>query len=59
MEAFEEGDPKSDENIRAIAATDQLEEAVQACINAASAEFDISRQQSLLKAASYGKYASI
>lgn len=55
MEAFEEGDPKSDENIRSIAATNQLGNAVKACLTAAAAEFDISRQQSLLKAASYGK----
>jgi len=55
MEAFEEGDPKSDENIRSIAAGNGLGDAVKACITAASAEFDISRQQALLKAASYGK----
>ena len=55
MEAFEEGDPKSDENIRSIAASNQLNDAVQACIHAASNEFDISNQQSFLKAASYGK----
>jgi hypothetical protein len=80
MEAFEEGDPKSDEvscrllrfafimtwgrhavlvicnqNIRSIAATNQLADAVSACISAASAEFSIQRQQVLMKAASYGK----
>lgn len=55
MEAFEEGDPKSDENIRSIAVTNQLEPAVASCITAAAAEFDVSRQQALLKAASYGK----
>lgn len=55
MEAFEEGDPKSDENIRSIAATNQLGDAVKACITAASAEFSVGRQQALLKAASYGK----
>ena len=55
MEAFEEGDPKSDENIRSIAASNQLVDAVQACVAAAASEFDISRQQALLKAASYGK----
>ena len=54
-EGFLEGDPKSDENIRSIASTNQLEQAVQSCINAASSEFDPSRQQSLLRAASYGK----
>ena len=55
MEAFEEGDPKSDENIRSIAAANQLENATKSCITAATSEFDVSRQQSLLKAASYGK----
>eukprot|EP01038_Epipyxis_sp_PR26KG_P015328 gene15328-20658_t len=50
METFEQ-----DEIIRSIAASNQLVEAVQACILAAASEFDISRQQSLLKAASYGK----
>jgi len=54
-EGFLEGDPKSDENIRSIASTNQLEHAVQSCINAAAAEFDTSRQQALLRAASYGK----
>jgi vacuolar protein sorting-associated protein 16 len=55
MEAFDDGDPKSDENIRSIAASNQLEDAVKSCINAAAAEFDISKQQSFIKAASYGK----
>jgi len=55
MEAFEEGDPKADENIRSIAVANQLPEAVQSCIQAAAGEFDIAQQQNLLKAASYGK----
>lgn len=55
MEAFEAGDPKSDENIRSIAVANQLVDAVQSCINAASSEFEVSKQQSLMKAASYGK----
>lgn len=55
MEAFEDGDPKSDENIRSIDATNQLGEAIGTCVEAALSEFDITRQQSLLKAASYGK----
>lgn len=55
MEAFEEGDPKSDENIRSIANSHQLIDAISACINAASAEFDVKKQESLMKAASYGK----
>lgn len=55
MEAFDDGDPKSDENIRSIASSNQLVDAVQSCINAASTEFDIPKQQSFMKAASYGK----
>jgi hypothetical protein len=55
MEAFDQGDPKSDDNIRSLASANQLVEAVQACIAAAAAEFDITRQQAYLKAASYGK----
>lgn len=53
--AFEDGDPKSDENIRSIAASSQLGEAISNCIIAASTEFDVGRQQDLLKAAAYGK----
>ena len=55
MEAFEEGDPKSGENIRSIASSDQLIGAIKSCITAAASEFDVSKQQSLMKAASYGK----
>ena len=55
MEAFENGDPESDVNIRSIADTNQLGEAISTCIESASTEFDIGRQQELLKAASYGK----
>lgn len=55
MEAFEEGDPKSDENIRSIAASNTLHDAVSACIAAAAGEFDVGKQQAYLKAASYGK----
>eukprot|EP01031_Cornospumella_fuschlensis_P028065 gene28065-33886_t len=55
MEAFEEGDAKSDENIRIIAAANQLADAVHTCILAASHEFEPAQQQRLLKAASYGK----
>lgn len=55
MEAFEEGDPKSDENIRIIAAANQLTDAVSSCIQAGSYEFFPPQQQRLLKAASYGK----
>jgi hypothetical protein len=55
MEAFEEGDPKSDENIRGIAAENQLSEAIKLCITAAGSEYDVSKQQNFMKAASYGK----
>ena len=65
MEAFEEGDPKAEENIRSIAAAggggagaggnSTLNDAVSACVSAAAAEFDVARQQSYLKAAAYGK----
>jgi vacuolar protein sorting-associated protein 16 len=55
MEAFEEGDPKSDEIIRSIGATSLLAPAVESCISAAASEFDVTRQQSFLRAASYGK----
>ena len=55
MEAFENGAPESDVNIRSIADTNQLGEAISTCIESASTEFDIGRQQELLKAASYGK----
>eukprot|EP00743_Colponemidia_sp_Colp-15_P004235 GILK01004569.1.p1 GENE.GILK01004569.1~~GILK01004569.1.p1 ORF type:complete len:820 (-),score=138.43 GILK01004569.1:154-2613(-) len=53
MEAFESGNPRADENIRAIKS--ELPEAVRTCIDAASHEFDPTLQQNLLKAASYGK----
>lgn len=36
MEAFEEGDPKSDENIRSIADANQLQDAIQSCIKCSS-----------------------
>jgi vacuolar protein sorting-associated protein 16 len=55
MEGYLEGDPKSDDNIRSIALTNQLQYAVKSCIAAASAEFDIVKQQQLFRAASYGK----
>lgn len=55
MEAFEAGDPKSDENLRDIAGSNQLVEAVESCLQAALSEFELDKQQSLMKAASYGK----
>lgn len=52
-EAFEKRDPKSDELLRDI--HDDLVNAVNITIEAASHEFDTTRQQKLLKAASLGK----
>ena len=55
MEAFEEGDPKADENIKSIAESQQLGDAVTSCVLAAASEFDVANQKAFLKAASYGK----
>ncbi|KAM7260084.1 hypothetical protein ACFE04_015825 [Oxalis oulophora] len=44
---------EADENLRLIRAS--LPEAVEACIDAASHEYDLSRQRTLLRAASYGQ----
>lgn len=44
---------QADENLRLIKTS--LPRAVEACIDAAGHEFDISRQRSLLRAASYGQ----
>ena len=44
---------QADENLRLIRAS--LPEAVEACIDAAGHEFDVSRQRTLLRAASYGQ----
>eukprot|EP00752_Nemacystus_decipiens_P002885 g2684.t1 len=60
--AFDEGDPRADELIRAMERegdTDgeghPLLEAVQSCIAAAAGEFDVPRQKALMGAAGYGK----
>lgn len=55
MEGFENGDPKADEIIRISVQENHLNNAVEECITAAAAEFDITQQIRLLKAASYGK----
>ena len=55
LDAYETGDPKSDENMKSLVDTNQIDEAVHTCIIAAAAEFDISKQQIYLKAARYGK----
>ena len=44
---------QADENLRMIKAS--LPEAIEACVDAAGYEFDISRQRTLLRAASYGQ----
>lgn len=44
---------QADENLRLIQSS--LPEAVEACIDAAGHEFDITRQRTLLRAASYGQ----
>lgn len=44
---------QADENLRLIRSS--LPEAVEACVNAAGHEFDVSRQRTLLRAASYGQ----
>eukprot|EP01118_Nematostelium_gracile_P020450 TRINITY_DN9916_c0_g1_i1.p1 TRINITY_DN9916_c0_g1~~TRINITY_DN9916_c0_g1_i1.p1 ORF type:complete len:794 (-),score=201.81 TRINITY_DN9916_c0_g1_i1:37-2124(-) len=50
---FDKKSPKADENIRSIG--DQLQMAVNACIDAAGYERDYALQRTLLKAASFGK----
>lgn len=45
--------PQADENLRLIKSS--LPEAVEACVDAAGHEFDVLRQQTLLRAASYGQ----
>lgn len=44
---------QADENLRLIRSS--LPEAVEACVDAAGYEFDISQQRTLLRAASYGQ----
>lgn len=44
---------QADENLRLIRSS--LPEAVEACIDAAGHEFDVSQQRTLLRAASYGQ----
>lgn len=52
---FLAGNPKSDYQIRTIKAQNQLEDAVDACIDAASHEFDVETMKRFLGAASFGK----
>eukprot|EP00258_Populus_trichocarpa_P004599 XP_002306748.2 protein VACUOLELESS1 [Populus trichocarpa] len=53
LDHFDRRSAKADENLRLIRAS--LPEAVEACIDAAGHEFDVSRQRMLLRAASYGQ----
>ncbi|XP_008811095.2 protein VACUOLELESS1 [Phoenix dactylifera] len=53
LDHFDRRSAKADENLRLIRSS--LPEAVEACIDAAGHEFDVSRQRILLRAASYGQ----
>lgn len=53
LDHFDRRSAKADENLRLIRSS--LPEAVETCIDAAGHEFDISRQRTLLRAASYGR----
>ncbi|KAK6912435.1 Vps16, C-terminal [Dillenia turbinata] len=53
LDHFDRRSAKADENLRLIRSS--LPEAVEACIDAAGHEFDLSRQRTLLRAASYGQ----
>mmetsp|Transcript_27470 Transcript_27470/g.59647 ORF Transcript_27470/g.59647 Transcript_27470/m.59647 type:complete len:1166 (-) Transcript_27470:269-3766(-) len=55
---FEKGAPSSDEAARAITKTGMLADAIIACTEAATREFDIKTQKRLLTAASYGMHFS-
>ncbi|KAF3445002.1 hypothetical protein FNV43_RR14695 [Rhamnella rubrinervis] len=53
LDHFDRRSAKADENLRLIRSS--LPEAVEACIDAAGHEFDVIRQRTLLRAASYGQ----
>ncbi|KAJ6953935.1 protein VACUOLELESS1-like [Populus alba x Populus x berolinensis] len=53
LDHFDRRSAKADENLRLIRSS--LPEAVEACIDAAGHEFDVSHQRTLLRAASYGQ----
>ncbi|XP_065851815.1 protein VACUOLELESS1 [Euphorbia lathyris] len=53
LDHFDRRSAKADENLRLIRTS--LPEAVEACVDAAGHEFDVSRQRALLRAASYGQ----
>lgn len=53
LDHFDKQSPKADENLRLVRSS--LPEAIEACIDAAGHEFDVTRQRTLLRAASYGR----
>ncbi|GMY16044.1 protein VACUOLELESS1 [Fagus crenata] len=53
LDHFDRRSAKADENLRLIRSS--LPEAVEACVDAAGHEFDVSRQRTLVRAASYGQ----
>lgn len=53
LEHFDRQSSKADENLRLIRSS--LPEAIEACADAAGNEYDITRQRTLLRAASYGQ----
>ncbi|XP_015880079.3 protein VACUOLELESS1 [Ziziphus jujuba] len=53
LDHFDRRSAKADENLRLIRSS--LPEAVESCIDAAGHEFDVLRQRTLLRAASYGQ----
>lgn len=53
LDHFDRHSAKADENLRMVRS--KLPEAIEACIDAAGHEFDVSRQRTLLRAASYGR----
>ncbi|ONK69968.1 uncharacterized protein A4U43_C05F28830 [Asparagus officinalis] len=53
LDHFDRHSAKADENLRSVRS--KLPQAVEACIDAAGHEFDVSRQRTLLRAASYGR----
>jgi vacuolar protein sorting-associated protein 16 len=57
-DAYHSNSPSSNDTARAIIDTGMLDEAIEACIDAAIKEFDIVTQKRLLRAASFGMHFS-
>ena len=55
---FEKGSPSSDDAARAITKTGMLTDAIEACTEAATREYNVPTQKRLLRAASYGMHFS-